>query len=87
MLVHTLHGEKLSETKGAQGVLGTLDIVGHDAVLSTAVRMVAKDRNSNVTAFIAKIPVVGGINLIGNEGEKGRRDANYASNTPNMKIA
>ena len=87
MLVHTLHGKKLSETKGAQRVLGALDIVGHDAVLGTAVGMVAKDRNSNVTAFIAEIPVVGGINLFGSEGEKRWRDANNAGNAPNMKIA
>ena len=87
MLVHTLHGEKLSEAKGAQRVLSTLDVVGHDAVLSAAVRMVAKDRNSNVTAFIAEIPVVGGISLFSSEGERRRSDANNTGDAPNMKIA
>ena len=87
VLVHALHGKKLSETKKAQRVLSSLNIVRHDAVLSSAVRIVTTNRNSNVTAFIAEIPVVGGIDLLGSEGEKRRRDANNAGNAPNMKIA
>jgi hypothetical protein len=86
VLVHALHGKKLSEAKRAQRVLSALNIVRHDAVLSTAVRMVTKNRNSNVTAFIAEIPVVGGINLLGSEGEKRRRDANNTGYAPNMEI-
>ena len=87
MLVHALHEKKLSEAKRAQRVLSALNIVRHDAVLSTAVRMITKNRDSNVTAFIAEIPVVGGINLFGSEGEKRWRDANNASDAPNVKIA
>ena len=87
MLVHTLHGEKLSEAKRAQGVLSTLNIVGHDAVLGTAVGMVAEDRGSNVTAFVTEVPVVGGIDLFGNEGKRRWGDAYNTGNAPNMKVA
>ena len=86
VLVHTLNGKKLSEAKRAQRVLSALNIVRHDAVLGAAVGVIAKNRDSNVTAFIAEVPVVGGIILLGSEGEKGRRDTNNTGYAPNMEI-
>ena len=87
VLVHTLHGEKLSEAKGAQRILGTPNVVRYDAVLSTTVGMVAEDRGSNVTAFIAEKPVFGGVGLLGNEGKGRGGDADNAGDAPDMKVA
>jgi len=87
VLVHALHGKKLSKAKRANRVLSTLYIVGHDAMLSTAVRMVAENRRRDIAAFGAKEPVVGGIILLGGEGEGGRRDANNTGYAPKVEMA
>ncbi len=73
--------------KRANRVLSTLDVVGHDAMLSTAVRMVAENRRRDIAAFVAKEPVVGGISLLGGESEGGRRDANNTGYAPKVEMA